>query len=128
MVESEAKQLSEEQMLGAVVFGHEQMQTAIDAICKLVEKAGKEEWSWTPQKRLMRFARESAVFASNLLEEAYKLRDKQERSGKIKQVYADTIENIGASDSGEEDGAHLTKALLVIFCINWNRTLSDQEY
>ena len=50
MVESEAKQLSEEQMLGAVVFGHEQMQTAIDAICKLVERAGKEEWSWTPHK------------------------------------------------------------------------------
>ena len=102
MVESEAKQLSEEQMLGAVVFGHEQMQTAIDAICKLVERAGKEEWSWTPQKVNESLQKRVQDLASGPLEEAYKLRNKQERSGKIKQVYADTIEKIGASDSGEE--------------------------
>ena len=102
MVESEAKQLSEEQMLGAVVFGHEQMQTAIDAICKLVERAGKEEWSWTPQKVNESLRKRVKDLASSPLEEAYKLRNKQERSGKIKQVYADTIEKIGASDSGEE--------------------------
>ncbi|NDF03759.1 MAG: polyribonucleotide nucleotidyltransferase, partial [Betaproteobacteria bacterium] len=46
MVESEAQQLSEEIMLGAVVLGHEQMRVAIDAIHRLVEKAGKPEWSW----------------------------------------------------------------------------------
>ena len=103
MVESEAKQLSEEQMLGAVVFGHEQMQTAIDAICKLVERAGKEEWSWTPQKVNESLQKRVQDFASGPLEEAYKLRNKQERSGKIKQVYADTIEKIGASDAGEVD-------------------------
>ncbi|MEL0255550.1 MAG: polyribonucleotide nucleotidyltransferase, partial [Burkholderiaceae bacterium] len=103
MVESEAKQLSEEQMLGAVVFGHEQMQTAIDAICKLVERAGKEEWSWTPQKVNESLQKRVQDFASGPLEEAYKLRNKQERSGKIKQVYADTIEKIGVSDSGEEN-------------------------
>ena len=102
MVESEAKQLTEEQMLGAVVFGHEQMQTAIDSICKLVERAGKEEWSWTPQTVNESLQKKVQDFASGLLEEAYKLRNKQERSGKIKQVYADTIEQIGASDSGEE--------------------------
>ena len=92
MVESEAKQLSEEQMLGAVVFGHEQMQTAIDAICKLVERAGKEEG--VDPKRLMSLCRREEDFASGPLEEAYKLRNKQERSGKIKQVYADTIEKM----------------------------------
>ncbi len=102
MVESEAKQLSEEQMLGAVVFGHEQMQTAIDAICKLVERAGKEEWSWTPQKVDESLQKKVQDFASGPLEEAYKLRNKQERSGKIKQVYADTIEQIEANGSGEE--------------------------
>jgi polyribonucleotide nucleotidyltransferase len=46
MVESEAKQLSEEVMLGAVVFGHDQMQAAIKAINELVEVAGKPEWDW----------------------------------------------------------------------------------
>ncbi|MDA9719492.1 polyribonucleotide nucleotidyltransferase, partial [Betaproteobacteria bacterium] len=103
MVESEAKQLSEEQMLGAVVFGHEQMQTAIDAICKLVERAGKEEWSWTPRKVDESLQKRVQDFASGPLEDAYKLRNKQERSRKIKEVYADTIEQIGASDSGKED-------------------------
>ncbi len=47
MVESEAKELSEEVMLGAVVFGHEQMQAAINAINELVEVAGKPAWDWT---------------------------------------------------------------------------------
>ena len=84
------------------MFGHEQMQTAIDAICKLVERGGRKS-GVGPHKRLMIFAEKSADFASGPLEEAYKLRNKQERSGKIKQVYADTIEQIGASDSGEED-------------------------
>jgi hypothetical protein len=46
MVESEAQELSEEVMLGAVVFGHEQMQAAINAINDLVEEAGKPEWDW----------------------------------------------------------------------------------
>src|SRR5690606_12816772 len=48
MVESEAKQLSEEVMLGGVVFGHEQMQAAINAIHDLVAEAGKPEWDWQP--------------------------------------------------------------------------------
>ena len=55
MVESEAKQLSEEQMLGAVVFGHEQMQTAIDAICKLLK--GQEGRVELDPKRLMNLCR-----------------------------------------------------------------------
>ncbi len=112
MVESEAKQLTEEQMLGAVVFGHEQMQTAIDAICKLVERAGKEEWSWTPQKVNESLQKRVQDFASGPLEEAYKLRNKQERSGKIKQVYADTIEKIGVSDSGEKDEGSFDESII----------------
>jgi polyribonucleotide nucleotidyltransferase len=51
MVESEAHQLSEDVMLGAVVFGHEQMQVAIDAIDELVELGGKPEWDWKPAPR-----------------------------------------------------------------------------
>src|ERR1700691_467912 len=51
MVESEADQLSEDVMLGAVVFGHTQMQVAIDAINELVEAAGKPEWDWKPEAK-----------------------------------------------------------------------------
>src|SRR5690606_23718309 len=48
MVESEAKGLSEDVMLGAVMFGHEQMQTAIQAINELAAEAGKPAWGWQP--------------------------------------------------------------------------------
>jgi polyribonucleotide nucleotidyltransferase len=50
MVESEADQLSEEVMLGAVVFGHEQGKIAINAINELVRDAGKPEWTWPPRQ------------------------------------------------------------------------------
>ena len=49
MVESEARGLSEEVMLGAVVFGHEQMQIAIRAIRELAAQAGKPRWTWKPE-------------------------------------------------------------------------------
>ncbi len=48
MVESEARELSEEVMLGAVLFGHEQMQIAIKAISELVREAGVQAWAWKP--------------------------------------------------------------------------------
>src|SRR3546814_20817412 len=51
MVESEAKQLSEDVMLGGVVYGHEQMQAAINAIHDLVREAGKPDWDWQPEAR-----------------------------------------------------------------------------
>ncbi len=54
MVESEAQQLSEELMLGAVVFGHDQMQVAIDAIHDLVRDGGKAEWDWQPAAKTSR--------------------------------------------------------------------------
>ncbi len=54
MVESEAQQLSEEVMLGAVVYGHEQMQIAINAIHDLVRDGGKPEWDWAPAARTSR--------------------------------------------------------------------------
>jgi polyribonucleotide nucleotidyltransferase len=54
MVESEAQELSEEIMLGAVVFGHDQLQAAINAINDLVEEAGKPEWEWAAPPRMKR--------------------------------------------------------------------------
>jgi polyribonucleotide nucleotidyltransferase len=88
MVESEAQQLSEEVMLGAVVYGHEHMQTAINAIHDLVRDAGKAEWDWkAPAKDEPLIAAVAAV-ASPLITEAYNTRDKQQRTTKIKEAYA----------------------------------------
>ena len=100
MVESEADQLSEDEMLGAVVFGHEQMQTAIDAIHRLVEKAGKPAWEWEPHKVDEAVTDKIYSMAEKEIEEAYLIQDKQDRSSKLKEIYESVIQNI-CSDSNE---------------------------
>ncbi|MBS1196217.1 MAG: pnp [Proteobacteria bacterium] len=103
MVESEAKQLSEEVMLGAVVFGHEQMKAAINAINDLVEEGGKPEWDWqAPAKDEALIARlETAAKAG--LEEAYSITSKQARSQRIKEVRAEAIAAVCTGEEGSPD-------------------------
>jgi polyribonucleotide nucleotidyltransferase len=89
MVESEAQQLSEEVMLGGVVFGHEQGRLAIAAINRLVEKAGKPEWDWKPAEKDGALISRVKSLAEAPLREAYGMRNKQERSQKLKTIYAE---------------------------------------
>ncbi|MBU3725207.1 MAG: polyribonucleotide nucleotidyltransferase [Burkholderiaceae bacterium] len=89
MVESEADQLSEEVMLGGVVFGHEQGKLAIAAINRLVEKAGKPEWDWKPAEKDETLISRIKALAEAPLKEAYGMRNKQERSQKLKTIYAE---------------------------------------
>ncbi|GLU35299.1 polyribonucleotide nucleotidyltransferase [Trinickia caryophylli] len=90
MVESEADQLPEDVMLGAVVFGHEQMQTAIDAIHELVRDGGKPEWDWQPAAKNEALIARVTDLAYGDLTAAYQIRNKQERSTKLKEIYAAT--------------------------------------
>ncbi len=83
MVESEAQELSEEIMLGAVVFGHEQMQPVIDLINQLVDEAGKPLWDWTPPEKHRVLVDKIAALSGQALQEAYSTRQKQSRSEKI---------------------------------------------
>jgi len=86
MVESEAKQLSEEIMLGAVVFGHDQSKAVINAIHELVRDGGKPEVQWTaPAKNEPLIARVTAL-ADDKLRAAYQTKDKQARTEKLKTV------------------------------------------
>ena len=94
MVESEAQELPEDVMLGAVVFGHEQMQAAIQAINELVEVAGKPAWDWKapePNEALVARIRELA-FAE--LEEAFRITAKQARNERLKAIRAQVIEKV----------------------------------
>ena len=86
MVESEADCLSEDIMLGAVVYGHEQMQVAIDAINELKAEAGKPDWDW--QAPEVNTALVDAVKAQSTsdLTEAYQISDKQDRYSRIGEV------------------------------------------
>ncbi|WP_424192231.1 polyribonucleotide nucleotidyltransferase [Ampullimonas aquatilis] len=88
MVESEADQLSEEIMLGAVVFGHEQAKVAIEAIHELVRDAGKPVWEWQPAPKNEPLIAAVKELAEGKLRDAYQIRQKQERSAKLKEVYS----------------------------------------
>jgi polyribonucleotide nucleotidyltransferase len=91
MVESEAQQLSEEVMLGAVVFGHEQMRAAIDAINALVEVAGKPEWEWQPAVKDEALIAKIGTLAEAELREAYRITSKQARTQKTREIASKTV-------------------------------------
>ncbi len=92
MVESEADQLTEEVMLGAVVFGHEQSKIAIDAIHELVKEAGKPEWlasgTWVPPAKDEAFIAKVGALAEEPLRAAYQIRSKQARTQACREAYA----------------------------------------
>jgi polyribonucleotide nucleotidyltransferase len=98
MVESEAQELSEDVMLGAVVFGHEQMLNAINAINELVEVAGKPEWDWQPPAKDEALIAKVSQLAEAELREAYRITSKQARTVKCREVTKKTIEAICAGE------------------------------
>ncbi len=88
MVESEAQQLSEEVMLGAVVYGHEQMKTVIDAIHDLVRDGGKPEVQWAPAAKNEPLIAAVTAVAEPLLRAAYQIKEKQARTEQLKAASA----------------------------------------
>jgi polyribonucleotide nucleotidyltransferase len=88
MVESEAQQLSEEVMLGGVVFGHEQGNIAINAIHDLVRDAGKPAWDWAAPAKDDAFIARVAAVAEGPLRAAYQIRSKQARTHACREAYA----------------------------------------
>jgi polyribonucleotide nucleotidyltransferase len=99
MVESEAKGLDEETMLGAVMFGHEQMQVAIKAINELAAEAGKPKWSWTAPEANTELKSAVAGAAEKQLVAAYAITEKQQRYAKIAEIKTAVL---GALASGEK--------------------------
>ena len=91
MVESEADQLSEEIMLGAVVFGHEQGNIAIAAINELVRDAGKPEWKWQAPAKNEPFIAQVTALAESPLRAAYQIRSKQARTQACRDVTASVM-------------------------------------
>ncbi|MGA2548719.1 MAG: polyribonucleotide nucleotidyltransferase [Burkholderiaceae bacterium] len=94
MVESEAHQLPEDVMLGAVVFGHEQMQAAITAIHDLVRDAGKPEWDWVAPPKNEALLNRVKHFAEADLRAAYLIREKQQRSQQLSQISKHVLEQL----------------------------------
>lgn len=104
MVESEAKELPEEVMLGAIAFGHEHMQTAIQAIKELVAEAGKPAWDWQPEPVDEALANRVKELAYTDLQAAYKIHDKQERTHALQKVRDHVLQQLEAGQSDEDEG------------------------
>ena len=101
MVESEADGLNEEVMLGAVMFGHEQMQVAIKAINELVAEAGKPKWTWTAPEANTALKDAVAALAEKNLAAAYALTEKQQRHAKISEIKTATLEALTQGESAK---------------------------
>ncbi|VFP82154.1 Polyribonucleotide nucleotidyltransferase [Candidatus Erwinia haradaeae] len=91
MVESQAEILSEEEMLGAVVFGHKQQQIVINNINSLVEVAGKPHWDWNPEVVNKSLRLRMSELAESDLSDAYSITKKQERQSQINIIKSETI-------------------------------------
>ncbi len=100
MVESEARELSEEVMLGAVMFGHEQMQAAIDAIRELAAEAGKPAWDWTAPVGDNNLDEIVASTARERLIDAYQIPEKQARTHRLDEVRASVVEELATGAEG----------------------------
>jgi polyribonucleotide nucleotidyltransferase len=86
MVESEALELPEDVMLGGVVFGHEQMQVAIQAIHELAEQAGKPAWQWQPPQKNDSLVKRVAELAEADMREAFRIKQKQTRNARLQEI------------------------------------------
>ncbi|HEV7803277.1 MAG TPA: polyribonucleotide nucleotidyltransferase [Burkholderiales bacterium] len=102
MVESEARELPEDVMLGAVVFGHEQMQAVISLIGELADEAGKPDWDWTAPAKDQALIERMAQIAENDLRQAYQVRGKQERTHRLDEI-RDRVMTELASDASTAD-------------------------
>jgi polyribonucleotide nucleotidyltransferase len=97
MVESEAKLLSEDVMLGAVTFGHREMQKAINAIGELALEAGKPSWNWQPPARNEELVDALKNAVGQNLAQAFQIRDKLQRRDAIAALKKDTLESLAAT-------------------------------
>ena len=100
MVESEAQVLSEDIMLGAVVYGHEQMQVVIKAINEMVEEAGKPLWDWAPAVKDEALASRIASIAEKDLNAAFQMKEKQARTAAIDDIWKRVHTEVGVGSEG----------------------------
>jgi polyribonucleotide nucleotidyltransferase len=98
MVESEAKVLNEEIMLGAVMFGHEQMQVAIDAINELKAEAGKPAWDWAPPPSDEELTTAVAAEAEAAFHDAYQITVKQDRYARVDEIKSGVKEKLSGGE------------------------------
>ena len=111
MVESEADGLSEDVMLGAVMYGHEQMQVAINAINELAAEVGKPAWDWAAPEENQELTAAVAAQAADGLTAAYQITDKQERQGAVGDAKGAAHEALAGGDDAQYSADDVKGAL-----------------
>jgi len=109
MVESEAQELSEEVMLGAVNYGHKEMQAAIDMIIGFAETCAKDPWDLKDTSEDKKYAPLIKAAAEKGLRKAYKIKSKSERQESIAGIKSKTIEEIADNESGPSNEEIITE-------------------
>ena len=109
MVESEARELTEDQMLGAVLFAHQEMQRAIAAIKELTEAAGRDRWNFAPPEVNELLQRELEMAVRQDLGDAYRIHDKVARQDRITEIRSSTIDGFPAKEDVEWDEEEVLK-------------------
>jgi len=111
MVESEAKELTEEVMLGAVLFGHQQMKIAIEAIRSLAQEAGTESWDWQPPAKDTAMLTSVRAATESEIGNAYGIAEKVARQNKLAEIRERAITQLAGADDSDEDIANIKSAI-----------------
>ena len=114
MVESEANELSEDIMLGAILYGHQQMQVAIDAINELADEAGVTAWDWVSPSREAALAEKIASLAENDLRAAFQIKQKQVRSETIDNIWTRVFTEVGVDTEDGPDAQAVKEACFAL--------------
>ena len=105
MVESEAQELTEDQMLGGVLFAHQEMQVAIEAINALTARAGKPKWDWQPPAEDHALLDQLRENVGQDLGEAYSITDKQARQTRVRDLRTGAIEAMAGEEVDQGDAS-----------------------
>ncbi|MFC6670716.1 polyribonucleotide nucleotidyltransferase [Marinobacterium aestuariivivens] len=101
MVESQAQELTEDEMLGAVLFAHQEMQVAVQAINELVAEAGKPKWDWQPAEKNEALIAQVRDLVGEGIASAYQVADKQQRQNALADLRSQAIAQVAGSEEGQ---------------------------
>ena len=125
MVESQARELNEDQMLSAVIFGHEQMQSAINAIKELADEVGNPKWEWQPMANLNTLTEKLEGDIGSALREAYAISDKIERQTKVAELREQALTSL-MDGSEDKDEQNLEMQILSTFSMLEKKIVRDK--
>ncbi|MFT6916327.1 MAG: polyribonucleotide nucleotidyltransferase [Motiliproteus sp.] len=104
MVESEAQELSEDEMLGAVLYAHDEMQVVVSSIAEFAAENAKPSWDWKPEAVNTALKEQISTEFGGAITDAYQISDKMARYGRLGEIKANAIATLATDASGVDAG------------------------